>query len=304
MYERERWPVDLLSVVILVLLTIVASLTIEAPWLRVPLGIGFILFAPGYALTAVLFPEREGAPGKQGRTISGLERLALSLGLSIAVVPLVGLLLNLTTWGIRLGPIVISLGTLTLAFCGAAYWRRSRLEGEDALRWQLPRVEWRTASRGERVLSAILILAILTAGSAVAYVVITPRPSEAFTEFYILGPDGRAENYPETLAAGEQGVIIIGVVNQEGRDTSYTIRPSLVRGTIVVSESGGSTFTPVDERPLPEVNVTVPSGATDEREFEVSLPSEGEWRLQFQLFREGDASPYRSLHLQMKTVRP
>jgi uncharacterized membrane protein len=36
-----------------------------------------------------------------------IERIALSLGMSIALVPIVGLLLNYTPWGIRLTPIVL-----------------------------------------------------------------------------------------------------------------------------------------------------------------------------------------------------
>jgi uncharacterized membrane protein len=37
------------------------------------------------------------------------------VGLSLALVPLVGLVLNYTPWGIRLEPSVISLSILTLA---------------------------------------------------------------------------------------------------------------------------------------------------------------------------------------------
>jgi uncharacterized membrane protein len=56
-----------------------------------------VLFFPGYVFITALFPEK--------KELDNLERLALSLGLSIAIVPLIGLLLNYTPWGIRLIPL-------------------------------------------------------------------------------------------------------------------------------------------------------------------------------------------------------
>ena len=52
-----------------------------------------VLFTPGYAIVAALFPRAE--------EIDWIERFALSMGLSVAVVPLLGLLLSFTSWGIR-----------------------------------------------------------------------------------------------------------------------------------------------------------------------------------------------------------
>jgi uncharacterized membrane protein len=64
------------------------------------------MFVPGYALLRVLFPFE--SPLK-----SIVERGALSLGMSLAVVAIVGLILNYTPWGIRLVPVTVSLFVLT-----------------------------------------------------------------------------------------------------------------------------------------------------------------------------------------------
>ena len=53
-----------------------------------------------------------------------LERLALSIGLSLAVVPLIGLVLNYTPWGIRLTPVSISLAIFTEAMATIALRRK------------------------------------------------------------------------------------------------------------------------------------------------------------------------------------
>ena len=52
-----------------------------------------------------------------------IERLALSIGMSLVLVPIVGLILNYTPWGIRLTPITLSLLALTIVFATAALFR-------------------------------------------------------------------------------------------------------------------------------------------------------------------------------------
>ncbi|MGC9171042.1 MAG: DUF1616 domain-containing protein [Thermoproteus sp.] len=89
-------------------------------YLRYVLGAFFVLFLPGYALVEALYPR--------GDELSPLERLALSIGLSLAVVPLIGLLLNYTPFGIRLGPIVASLAAFTTAAVIYATYRKYRIE--------------------------------------------------------------------------------------------------------------------------------------------------------------------------------
>jgi uncharacterized membrane protein len=58
--------------------------------------------------------------------LDGLERLALSIGLSLAIVPLVGLMLNYTPWGITLTPIMISLAIFSEALALGALERKYR----------------------------------------------------------------------------------------------------------------------------------------------------------------------------------
>lgn len=49
---------------------------------------------------------------------------------------------------------------------------------------------------------------ILGAIGTLAYVIITPKAGERFTEFYILGLEGKADNYPDELTVGEEGRVI------------------------------------------------------------------------------------------------
>jgi len=90
--------------------------------IRWVLGSLFVLFIPGYVTVEALFPK--------GRELDTIERFALSVGLSLALVPLVGLLLNYTPWGIRLNPIVVSLTLLTVGLAVVALAREYRLSSE------------------------------------------------------------------------------------------------------------------------------------------------------------------------------
>ena len=94
-------------------------------YIRYVLGAIFVLWLPGYSFIKALFPE-ETQTKETTKPLDPIERIALSLGMSLALVPIVGLLLNYTPWGIRLTPIVLSLLSLTTIFATAAIIREHR----------------------------------------------------------------------------------------------------------------------------------------------------------------------------------
>ena len=84
-----------------------------------------VLFVPGYVFVSALFPGNE--------DLDWIERLVLSVALSIVIVPLLGLGLNLTPFGIRFGATLVTVALFTTLTGMAAYWRRIRLPIEDRL---------------------------------------------------------------------------------------------------------------------------------------------------------------------------
>lgn len=84
-------------------------------YLRYVFGSALVLFLPGYSLIEALYPKRE---------LDDLTRFALSIGLSLALVPLTGLVLNYTPFGIRLLPVSLSVGGLTVLFLLLALGRK------------------------------------------------------------------------------------------------------------------------------------------------------------------------------------
>jgi uncharacterized membrane protein len=119
-YFRSRYNAGFITATILLILAIISvytsQISIFITFIRYMLGSLFVLFLPGYALIEALYPKEE--------DLSPLERLALSIGLSLALVPLVGLILNYTPWGIRLDPILIALTILTLTLLAFSAYRK------------------------------------------------------------------------------------------------------------------------------------------------------------------------------------
>lgn len=121
-YSLWFWTSLALMVLTCALVYVTEYLPILLP-LRYALGTVYVLFLPGYSLVEALYPRE--------LDLTPLERLALSIGLSLAVVPLIGLLLNYTPWGIRLSPVIASSTLFTTIMLTIALYRKysiSRLE--------------------------------------------------------------------------------------------------------------------------------------------------------------------------------
>ncbi len=118
--DYALWVWSTLALLALTLLAVATSnLMPLLKYLRYVLGSVMVLFIPGYVAIEALYPK--------DKDLSPLERLALSMGLSLAVVPLIGLLLNYTPWGIRLTSILASLTLYTLAVTMIAAYRKYKL---------------------------------------------------------------------------------------------------------------------------------------------------------------------------------
>jgi len=102
----------------LAILTVIAVFTIPdntypLTYLRQIVGTIFVMLLPGYAFTKVLYPQKM-LNSTSTKNLDTLERITLSICLSIALVAIDGLILNYTLWGIRLTPLILSLFSLTI----------------------------------------------------------------------------------------------------------------------------------------------------------------------------------------------
>jgi len=309
----EPFPTDLKFILAWLVLAVAGIYlpVINSSPLRVVFALPVVLFIPGYCLIAALFPHKT--------DLDGIERTALSFGLSIAVVPLIGLGLNYTPWGIRLDPIVISLVIFTVSMLIIALFRRAAIPADE--RFFVPLGSLMNSARGEffpkessrldKVLSMVLLVAIVAAIGTTIYVIAVPKEGEKFTEFYILGEKKMAADYPDRLFTGTAYPMYIGIGNHEYRNVTYTIETYMAQVNFNET-TNSSTITRMD--PLDHFTVTMPHNSTDVIPYTLTAPSTGYNRVEFLLFNEtipGIAvtgmdrinESYRDLHLWV-TVRP
>ncbi len=169
----RRSHVDLLLVAALAILGTIAGVAVGLePVFRRIAAVLFTTILPGYALTAALFPRP---------TIGALERLTLSISLSLAGATLGAVVLNATPRGIHSDSWALLLGGVTLAATAVAIRRRPPYEdvwgGIRGLRLR--------QARGPALLLALAV--VVTAGAlAVAGQGATVQSQPAFTQLWLL----------------------------------------------------------------------------------------------------------------------
>ncbi len=219
----KNHPIDLLFLLLCSIMLIPLCLLNAPEPLRVLLGLPFILFIPGYILVFALFPTK-----KTDHGIDTLERLVLSFGLSIAVVPLIGLLLNYTPWGIKLEPILTSLLLFILGVGLLSIYRWKKTKPEERFTITLNLSLPKEGNSVDHALTVILFIVIIIVIASLIYIITMPKTGETFTEFYLLGPTAKAEGFPHNISTHQNTSVIIGVVNHEHRLVNYTIEIWLI----------------------------------------------------------------------------
>lgn len=252
-------------------------------FIRTILGLPFVLFLPGYLLTTVLFPK--------GDDLEGLNRIALSMGLSLIIVPLIGLLLNYLPWGINLFPMMISLTFFNLILVVLGWYKRKKLPEEErfALTLKVDYIKWMEKSRETKIIHSALLITCLFLLVTVFYIIVSPKINNGFTEFYITRQNGIAASYPEQLQVEEYGIVRAGVINNEHQKATYTLEIR-VDGDLI------KTITPIPLEHLEkwEENVF----------FKAAKPNDSA-KVEFLLFKDSkDLAPYRQLKLWVKVVPP
>ncbi|EMA21603.1 DUF1616 domain-containing protein [Haloarcula marismortui] len=234
--EVDALPVDLLLVGLLGLWHLAAAqgyigqLSVQAV-----LGLAAVLIAPGYALVSLLFPRRASEAGlfeDRGGRISPGERLVLSVGVSICLVPLVGLGLVLLSYGATTGLFQFSIGATTVLLTVAGAARRLRVppaERFSPLRW-VTSARFRASLRpsgGVGALHVLLVLGLLVSGTGIGYAAMTAERGEQFTEFGLMAEsdDGElvASEYPSQVPLGSSATVQVTIGNHEGQDMDYTV---------------------------------------------------------------------------------
>lgn len=256
--------------------------------LRIIFSIPIIIFIPGHVLICALFPTKKTEKG-----IDFTERIALSLGISLAVVPLLGIVLFYTVGSFQLIPIILSLETFILIIGGLAIIRWFRTVPSNrftiTLSISIPKHE----NRIDKTLTVILVITVIIALSLFAYIAISPREPEKFTEFYYTTSGDNTE-YPRYLEVGQNASITLGIANHEYKTIDYTIEVWLVNQTTIYNETSNKNETVYNNLWfMDKINITLEHKPIDlvenwepqwEYDYTFNITFLGDFRLVFLLY--------------------
>lgn len=306
----ETW-IDLVAVAALSILAcgVVVAADGGATPLRIALGAPLLGFLPGYAVVAALFPRKRRAEssrsnepesagatpaGVRDRGVDAIERVALAVGLSVAIVPLSGLALDYLA-GIRLLPIATTVTGLTLFAAAVAAARRARLSPTD--RFAVPYRGWIAAARSETidsgsradvVMSGLVVLGLLVAASSIVYAASAPTQQDGGAELTLMteneSGDLVAEDYPETIDGTGDETLHVGVTHHDPEPEDYTLIVQIER----VEATDDGDLRVLEREQLHRSEMTLDRGESWELGHAVDPDMSGEeLRLSYLLF-EGD----------------
>lgn len=255
---------DVAAVVLVALVgAIVFSLPLALPVVvRAALAVPLLLFVPGYAVVAALYPRAHHRGDPQSIEPTAIERVALAIGLSLFVVPLVGVAVD-AVWSLTLVPILDSVAAVTILAGVVALVRRRRLPASDQFTATAPlrRVLDGTTERPKTQLFLVVALLLSVVAIGASGVVATNDGADV-TEFYLTteGPDGQqvmATN--ETI--GNESVHRL-VVESTDPATNYTV----VARTGVVLDRGV-----VERRTIGRTSITLGANGTGSTTHDLEL---------------------------------
>ena len=297
---------------------------------RGALGVFAMLFVPGYAFAAVLFPSAKrgggfldqnvrsggfgrskGGTERRDGSITVVERLLLAVGLSVCLVPLVGLGLNYTPGGIQPNVLVGTVGVLSILLVFVAAVRRLRLPPDDRFDPRdigagLSGLIRNETDRSVSPLHVLLVVGLVVAASGIGFAAVMTERGEQFTEFYILTEDPEtgeliAGEYPDELG-GEP--VHVGVTNHEGETKEYTVV------VLLQSFEGDRERSVQRERTLDSFSMTVDPGETRTERHEIDTDvTEDDLRVTYLLYADspppdeqiGVDTAYRQTHFWVGT---
>ena len=238
--------------------------------LRVVLALPFLLFFPGYTLLSALFPRQS--------DLDTFRRMALSVCLSVVVLPILGLVLNYTPWGIRPLPFLVGVSLFILATSAIAWRRQQRLREAKRLRFTVGTRSsgWTDMGGPNKVLAIVLLVAILTAAVSLGYALTGPAPGDRYTEFHIMGPEGEAAEYPRETRAEQPVYVTLVIINHEHEPTAY--RVDIVTGDETIRSLSTGTLRHDEEWQT-------------EADFVLNVPGDNQ-KIEFRLYADGSSEPY------------
>jgi uncharacterized membrane protein len=132
-----------------------------------------------------------------------------------------------------------------------------------------------------KILTVVFAVLIVATIAAIVWLAVVPEKGERFSEFYILGADGKAADYPSDVQAGSAATVTVGIVDREHEPTAYHVLVETDNTTIGQADN----ITLADGQKWEQPVSFTPTKAADNQTIE------------FFLYKNEQVAPYLSLRL-------
>ncbi|MGM0717705.1 MAG: DUF1616 domain-containing protein [Halobacteriota archaeon] len=278
------------------IVVLVAVITLEpGSSIRATIVLSILLFLPGHTFMTALFPKKDGsAPNALSRRVpenltsslmgessvrfSPAVRFSLSVGASVALLPLLGLLISAVfgTITARTGVLTVAVFVFVATVVGTVRRLRtptgdryapSFAEGLSAIRESLS-----GRTRRESILNVALGISVLVAVLTTGFVLTVPNGGESYSTVALYGTSDDntlvAGNLPNEMTTEQTEEFVFVVDNHHDRSIDYTVVTKLQR-----QNSDG---TVIAERRLNTFNRTVAADQRWRRSHDLSPTFSGE----------------------------
>jgi len=271
--------------------------------LRIVFGIAMLTFVPGYSLVSALWPKAMLAGGTENSqqnpdaaSIDNLERIALSFGLSIALLSITGLILHFAGPGITLESTLASNIILIVIFLSLALFRRSRIPYEEVYRIGIDFDGRMPQDRTERLITVAIGISLVLAGITLAYSITIPGVESHYSSLYILDSNATAQDYPDVMNISSNGTVIVGISCNEHATTQYTLLVGIEGSHERNYTDNWANPITFDSDMLLTRNITLGHGESFEEPFTFTISLPGTYKINWQIEIDGIPTDY-STHL-------
>lgn len=221
-----------------------AALTLPPGPTRVVVVLLGLLWLPGYAITTLVFPKRvvdrpartrrlgRTETGSRRGTLTGAQRAGLSLGLSVAVLPIVGVAIVASPLALSVQVVLAAIAGFTVLVFALGLVRRVRKREES--RYVLPLSAFRrTVGAGfegstlDVGLNVLLVLVLVVASAGFLGAVALPQDQTNYTRVSLLTENNQgnlvASGYQTNLTVGQSAEYVLEVANHEDGPATYTV---------------------------------------------------------------------------------
>lgn len=208
------FPIRRFVVAVAISLILLMLFIVNRSWAQAVLGLVIALVLPGYTITQAFLPRQLDIP----------TRIVLSIGVSLAVDALGGLLLNLTPWGLQLVTWSLLLLGISVLFAVIAFLRRT---------WESPL----TLIFGVRTHEGLLFGAAIVIALVALTIATSPAPPQSI--------EGYTSLWVAPLDSPDQSTIRYGVKSLEVTVLEYSLKIKV--DDQVISQSPIISLNPGDE---------------------------------------------------------